>query len=555
MSAIIVGRFRGGSCHPVPHSSPDAGRPPSTEVLALSNGIELSSRASTLLAAEGRVAPGSGAASIVERLRGALPWPVWAGLVLTAATIIARLPGLLFNGVFDRDEAFLAVMGDVLRHDGRLYVDVIDRKPPIVPSLYAIVRDLSVDMRAVRFVVALLVLLNGAVVLAIVARLSGSRRAALVSGVLAVLGTAMFLPADAQAANFELWGLLPASVAILAVIVARTSPRAWVWFMVAGAAAVVAANCKQPYLAVLVPVLFEAARHRSDRVMRVGASFVGAALAFVPFVVRHDATRMIRWVWTENGDYLSGGVSTSRALLVGAGLTVVFLAFHVPLLYGVWASITRRLRLDATMWVWLVASVVVIPIGLRFFGHYYQQVVPPLAVLTGLALPGARRRVWSALAVVTAGLAVTMLVLAFVHRPDLTDYTAIGRHVQKTTAAGDRILVWGALPDVYVSAERDPSGVFLHDGYLTGNWASRSTPLPAASMSEAPFAERWEMFWADVEAHPPMIVIDAARPGTDWAAYSPAAYPIGRWLDRCYTNEGVIDGLTVWRRDTVRCPV
>lgn len=493
--------------------------------------------------------------ALVSRVRGSMPWSALVALVLAAATVLARLPGLVFNGVFDRDEAFLTVMGDVLRHGGQLYVDTIDRKPPLVPLAYSAVRDLSVDMRAVRLVVAVLVFLNGVVVVEIVRRLSGSRRAALFAGVLAVLGTAMFLPPDAQAANFELWGLLPASFAVLAVVMARDSGRPWLWFAVAGAAVVVAADCKQPYAVLFVPIVVEAIRRGRDRSIVLGASLVGAVVAFLPLAFRFDGVRMLRWAWTDNGDYLSGGLSVQRALLVGAGLTLVFVAFHLPLLYGVWASFSRRLRLDATVWVWLVVSVLVVPIGLRFFGHYYQQVVPPLAVLTGLALPGARRRVWNALAILTAAVAIVMVVLAFVHRPDLTDYTAIGRYVQRTTASDDRILVWGALPDVYVSSERDPAGVFLHDGYLTGNWASRSTPLPASAMTESPFRERWSMFFADVAVHPPVLVIDAARPGTDWAAYGPSSFPIGRWLEQCYARDAVIDGLTVWRRDTVRCPV
>ena len=93
------------------------------------------------------------------------------------------------------------------------------------------------------------------------------------------------------------------------------------------------------------------------------------------------------------------------------------------------------------------------PVLQRFFAGG-AGVLP--AVLTGLALPGTRRWMWRALAVLTAGLTVAMLVVAFVHRPDLTDFRAVGRYVQRTTAPTDRILVWGALPDVYVAAQRDP---------------------------------------------------------------------------------------------------
>ncbi len=144
-----------------------------------------------------------------------LPWTARLVGVLAAATVVARLPGLWFNGLFDRDEAFLNVMGDVMRSGGTLYVDVIDRKPPLVPLVYELARDLSVDMRMVRLLCAVAVLVNGVLVALLVRRLSASPRAALAAGVLAVLGTSWFLPSDAQAANFELWGLAPATGAVL----------------------------------------------------------------------------------------------------------------------------------------------------------------------------------------------------------------------------------------------------------------------------------------------------------------------------------------------------
>lgn len=152
-------------------------------------------------------------------------------------------------------------------------------------------------------------------------------------------------------------------------------------------------------------------------------------------------------------------------------------------------------------------------------------------------------------------LATAILVtLSFTIRPDLSNFTALGRYIQLTTEPRDRILVWGAVPDVYIAARRPPAGVFLHDGYLTGNWASRSTALSPDVVTRAPYRERWEIFLADLAAHPPELVIDGARPGTDWAGYPPSRYPLGSLLDRCYQPAARVDGLQVWRRDHEACP-
>jgi hypothetical protein len=492
----------------------------------------------------------------IEFVRSRMSWGAWMVSVLGLATVVSRAPGILFNGMFDRDESYLAVTGDVLRNGGRLYVDVIDRKPPVAPVMYSLIREWSVDMRAVRIVLALLIFVNGVVVAELIRRLSTSRRAALFAGVLAIIGTALFLPPDAQAANFELWGLLPASAAVLCVVVARESKRTpALWFALAGSCVVLAANCKQPYIVVGIVVLFEAVRRVNDKGLAIGATAFGAVAAALPIFVFFGRSTMIRWVWTDNSDYISGGVSIGRATAIGAALTLSFVVLHLPLFYGVWAAVARRFRADPTVLVWLVVSALVIPIGLRFFGHYYQQVVPPLAVLTGCALVVAGRRVWQTLTAITVGLLVVMVALAVIHRPDLTNFTALGRYVQSTTDADQRILVWGALPDVYVAADRLPTGIFLHDGYLTGNWASRDHPLSESVIAAEPFRTRWNMFFEDVAAHPPVVVIDAARPDTDWAMYGPQSFPIGEWLDRCYNVDRVVDGLSVWRRDVAVCPL
>lgn len=489
------------------------------------------------------------------RLR-ALPWSWVVVGVLSVVTLIARSPGIVFTGLFDRDEAFLQVMGRVLGQGGEMYVDVIDRKPPIVPYLYAAVHELSVDMRYVRLLCALLILLDGVVIVMLVERLTADRRAALAAGVLAVVGTSLFLPADAQAANFELWALLPASTAVLLVVCARDSrwPRPALLFA-AGICVAVAANCKQPFILVALPVAYEALRPRAHRVRSLLAVGSGMVVATLPLLLVADPLRMWRWGWADNGDYLDGGISTTRALAVGAGLTVVFALFHLPLLYGLWAAFTRRVRIDPVLLVWSGASVVVLPIGLRFFGHYYQQLVPPLAAITGVALVKASRLAWRSLAALTVLTTFALVVLAFVHPADLSNFTAVGRYVQRTTAPSDRILVWGALPDVYISADRPPAGIFLHGGYLTGNWASRAEVLDASTIDAEPYRSRWVTFMNDLERHPPAVIIDAARPGTDWAGYSPDRYPLGALMQRCYERAAVLDGLPVWRRDTTRCPI
>ena len=54
-------------------------------------------------------------------------------LLLTAAL---RLPAF-FVDVFNSDESFLGAQAEVIKDGGKLYQEAADRKPPLVPYLYA----------------------------------------------------------------------------------------------------------------------------------------------------------------------------------------------------------------------------------------------------------------------------------------------------------------------------------------------------------------------------------------------------------------------------------
>ena len=97
--------------------------------------------------------------------------------------VVLHLPGFS-DQVFNSDEAYLATQAQVLNDGGRLYVDTVDRKPPVVPYLYAAVFRVtgSDDLGPVRFV-AVLAQVATALLLAYEARRRfGWRYAPLVAG-------------------------------------------------------------------------------------------------------------------------------------------------------------------------------------------------------------------------------------------------------------------------------------------------------------------------------------------------------------------------------------
>lgn len=126
-------------------------------------------------------------------------------LCVTALAIVLRLPTFTTR-LFDADEAAIGVQGLVVRSGGTLYRDIFDRKPPLPPLAYAASFTLtdSTDIRPMRVLVTVLLVLGGVLVAHDARQRWRSNSHALWAGTLFVAGAMALFPADAGAANYAL---------------------------------------------------------------------------------------------------------------------------------------------------------------------------------------------------------------------------------------------------------------------------------------------------------------------------------------------------------------
>lgn len=473
-------------------------------------------------------------------------WWRLAGVAVGVAAV-SRIPGLVRPWV-ERDEAHIAVQAQTLLRGGRLYEDVIDRKPPLVPGIYAAIAWISgsSDLRPVRALLVLWVAATALVVGALVHQLGGSRRAAAVASVLYALGTVAFFPRDGQGANFELWAALPASGAVLLALT-RVAPARRPWMLLgAGALVGVAACMKQPFAATVVPVVVAAAYGGPSRLrslLAIGVGLTGVAATVGGLFGLHG---MLRWAWTENDGYLTGGGLDGRVLGVGALMTVLFIVTHAPAVgLGIQARLRQRSQLVVLV-TWLVASAVAVGAGFRFLGHYYQQLVPPLCVLAGVGVDRVSRRATRAAVGVTAvaaALAMAVAMSAIAPRP--MEMTRLRAVIEARTAPGDPILVWGDAPEIYWKTDRAVAGAFVQSVFLTSAVSGRGSTSVGLPVGTA--EERWRSFLADLESDPPMVVVDMSsrRRGFE---HRPHEVPLGDLLRGHYELFDTIRGMEVWVR-------
>ncbi|MDJ1133605.1 ArnT family glycosyltransferase [Streptomyces iconiensis] len=467
-----------------------------------------------------------------ERGGGRAPG-LWLRLLPTLAVlaVLTRVPSFA-RTLWNPDEGFLATQSRQLADGGVLYDTVVDRKPPLVPWLYqgafAVFGDGS--LWPVR-VLAVLAVLVGAGLIASIALRRWGVRAAWTASVGYVLLSVGLNPEDTQAATFEVF-MLPWTVAAI-----WCAERArWLGAGLAVAGAVLA---KQTGGAVLLPALFLLWQSRAGwpAVLRLGAGAV-LPVGFCAFLF--GPWKFVYWVATGSGSYLSADGAGFRPLLRAlGGLGLLTLAF-LPLLVALCAvvfSAHRRLREAADLWVWLAASLAATVVGFQFFGHYFLQLVPALALLGAAALHELRPRVATLAVALTALLASGFVGWGLAaQRGELDHAHRVADTIRAYTDPRDPVLLWGMHPEGYWLAGRSPASRYLTAGFLTNFSGGRG---------EARVGERygmdgaWPYFVRELSRRPPELIVDDSRD----KKYGVERMPTLRaQIERRYEKVATIDG-------------
>jgi len=496
---------------------------------------------------------------------------LWLAALLIAAWGL-RAP-FLAREFWGLDEGSTFTMAEQVRHGAVLYRDAVDNRSPLMPYAKALVFLVAGDwnIRAQHIVLALLMGANAFAILAL-ARTLGRELLGCVSAV-AFTAFVFLLPGeiDSLGEHTESFVVLFSTLGFL--LFAR-SVRQGRFLAGVGVGLAFAASslCKQPGLldfAVTWPIFGLLAWRLPEERPRLVRVFVGALSAFAGawaltclyFWLNHAWHDFVYYAWTFNSRLYVPEIPFFRRLAtmrltwdLALAWVPVALVLSVP---GVVLALRENARwfreplssppdeptaarkchryatfeqrfggavLALLALGWLVSGIVSTGLSGRAFPHYAIQVVPGLALLSGLTIEAllvavrqpthARGRAWRVggyVMVALLGLWVVSNIRSLWRRLDPNDDPAnrvLRAIVQRHTNPKDRILVWGYYPEGYAVTRRLPATRFIYTNYLTGliPWTNLAPEIDTRYAVET---GAWDAFWRDYLRTPPQVILDS----------------------------------------------
>jgi hypothetical protein len=453
------------------------------------------------------------------RAEGFLASPAFLFFAVVFMALLVRMPFL--NVPLDREEGEYAYIGWRMGLHELPYRDWVDQKPPGIFWVYRLALALSSEpVRGFHLAGALFAAASAGALFLLARRFLGTFWAA-AAGVL--LGLLSADPtAQGNAANTELLMQLPLLLALLALFGAGTGSGHRRRLMVlCGVLAGVAALFKQSaafhwiFLVLIYPMFCEKGERRRRTIAFAAWSAVGAAVVWggvmAYFLLNHAGPAFLHSVVLHNLDDIGLLGPTERLAHFKEAVANLCQSQAIIWLFCIAGGANllgrHQRRWFSFLLLWALTSAVGVNISGSFLPHYFQSLLPPLALAAALgaaSLENARgwmlAPAWLRRAVLVGALAVLPAVAMF---PFLFRYTpaesvrriypgdpfaempGLGQRLAEVTRPEDRVFVYGSEPELLFYARRASASRYLYLSQLFGPFEDAQEKQLAASLEIA----------------------------------------------------------------------
>jgi 4-amino-4-deoxy-L-arabinose transferase-like glycosyltransferase len=449
-----------------------------------------------------------------------------AAIGIILLTIAIRLPSLLHPQPID-SEAMYSVVANEIVDGGRPYTDAVERKPPLLFWTYAAVFKVAgkFNWKALHIVALVWTLCAMAGLYLIGCELFDRN-----TGLIAALLYSVFQPWWTWK-NLSFDGEMLMNLPVIwawAIAFGRGSSRLRPELFLAGALLGAAFLLKQPAAIAAVPlgIYLLLPSYRASRSLTPTNSVLQATMLTLGFVAALGLVTIVLWNQNILRDAFYWTITDHDVPHVfwqkGIVNTLIFLGACLPLVIGtimacwnkdeIWAG--KKAERTALLGL-LVASAIGAAAGVRFYPHYYVQLIPSLALLAAAYYA----QLWSRSVrpahsllrpgVIYAWLALTIVAFSIKHWSGLASRrvpSQAGQYLLAHSDPADRIFVWGQSPEIYLDAQRRPACRYITTFPLTGYVFGG--PIPGFDTRSRILPGAWSTFEQDVARHPPAYIVD-----------------------------------------------
>ena len=316
---------------------------------------------------------------------------VIVGLVLITSAVRVPLLGI----PFERDEGEYAYIAWRLGHGELPYRDWVDQKPPAIFWIYRTALALPIDpIRAVHIAALIFSAASACALFFLARRFLNNFWAFAAAALLILLSADPWI--EGTAANTEIFMLLPLILAQVAFFRSIENPRRTMSILLCGAFIGFAVAFKQVaavnwfLLWAVFPILTAAEKRWRNSISFAAWSTLGmvivAAIVALYFLFRGGLSDLVDNVLTHNLEYI--GAMTWSDRLQYCGDTLIRLS-STELLVWIFSTVgfvavvcAKQRKWIAFVFGWVVTSAIGISASGYFFPHYFQQWLPPLALLS-----------------------------------------------------------------------------------------------------------------------------------------------------------------------------
>lgn len=490
------------------------------------------------------------------RTRGALSARTAAVIVGVLVVLIVGLRLLTFSEPQDRDLMAYMMAADGMLSGRPLYVGIWDHKPPAVHVCYMIAAAIFGRTELALFVLGIVTVLITLWGCYRAGRTLGGVAGGVAAALVWALASGDWL-LQANQPNVEVF--MNVCLVWAFALALEDSDGSWRRWLGVGAGYALGTLFKPVVVAVAglvigTHVLVAAATGEGAPSKRLWTALrpalivgivgaLGWVLTFGYFAVVGRFPAFEEAVFAYNRDYAGSLVSNLLASLLPSGAVIWTAAPYFPLLavaaLGMLMALRQSPRRAALVLAYLAGAWIAVAMPGRLYPHYYQLLLPPIAIAIGWIVAAALAEP-APLRLTIVGAALSLALTARVYQSlvppaeapvlkyggygyDLIETRRMGPWIAARTPPGASVYHWGADPGIYFYAGRSSPVAFLYNMPLTDKTA-RADRYTAQVLSE-------------LQRRPPALVVAARR------EFATINHPVERWIDEHYRPVDGPDGV------------